>query len=517
MKEMVLEMKGITKYIFDAYGHALRGTTVKILDKVDFNLNKGEVHILVGENGGATPALITVLGGIIPPDEGEILLDGKAVRPRGPKAAQELGIGFIHQELNLCDNLTVADNIFIGRELRREKGPFKRFRDSRRMRVEAGRMLEELGVDIDPGKLVRDLSTAQQQIVEIVKVLSCSSRIIIMDEPTSSLTKKEIDILFHLIHKLRAQGVAIIYISHRLEEFEQIGDRLSVLRDGKYIGTLAREQFDTCRIVDMMVGRELGDLYKNHHVPGKEVALEVKNLRLEPQTAPISMHVRAGEIVGMGGLVGAGRTELAKSIFGYRPSYGGEIYYLGERVRRPDPADFVRRGLIYLTEDRKAEGLILDMGIAENISLSSLFKLFRRFFMFGGREKAMADDMARRLNVMCKSIDQRTRTLSGGNQQKVVLGKCLATEPKVLILDEPTRGIDVGAKKEIYRMIDDIAASGVAVMMISSDMPELIGMSDRIYVMKDGKIAAEITEKEDMRQESILEYTIGKEGSPLMC
>ena len=506
MENILLEMKGITKYIFDAYGNALRHATVKILDKVDFDLRAGEVHILVGENGAGKSTLMKVLGGIIPADEGEILLDGKPVRPRGARAAQELGIGFIHQELNLCNNLSVADNIFMGRELRRG-----RFRDVKRMRLEAKRMLDELGVEIDPATLVRNLSTAQQQIVEIVKVLSCACRIIIMDEPTSSLTKKEIDILFKLIHRLRSQGVAIIYISHRIEEFSEVGDRLSVLRDGQYIGTLEREQFDIDRIVGMMVGRTLGGMYRNRHAPGTDVALEVKNLRLEPGTAPISMHVRAGEIVGMGGLVGAGRTELAKSIFGYRKSFGGEVFYLGKRVRRRDPAAFVRKGLIYLTEDRKDEGLILDMGVAENITLSSLFKLFRRLFLIRKRERAVATDMARKLNVVCKSVEQLTRTLSGGNQQKVVLGKCLATEPKVLILDEPTRGIDVGAKAEIYRMIDEIALGGVAVMMISSDMPELIGMSDRIYVMKDGAIAAEITEKAEMQQERILEYTIGRQ------
>ena len=505
MSETILQMKGITKYIFDSYGVALRHTTVKILDKVDFDLQKGEAHILVGENGAGKSTLMKVLGGIIPPDEGEIVLDGKPVHPRGPRDAQEMGIGFIHQELNLCANLSVAENIYMGREIKRGA-----LSDKKTMREKARALLTELGIDIAPDTRISELSTAQQQIVEIAKVLSYRCRIIIMDEPTSSLTKKEIDILFSLIHKLKKDGVAIIYISHRLEEFSQIGDRLSVLRDGQSIGTLTKDQFDTDEIVRMMVGRRLGDMYQNKHVPGKDAVLEVKDLRLEPHTPPISLRVNAGEIVGLGGLVGAGRTELAKSIFGYRKSFGGQVRYLGKTLSRRDPTPLVRAGLVYLTEDRKTEGLILDMGIDRNLSLSSLFRMFKRFFMFGNAEEKLADEMRGKLNIACNSIHQLARTLSGGNQQKVVLGKCLATNPRLLILDEPTRGIDVGAKREIYHMIDEIAGSGVAVLMISSDMPELIGMSDRIYVMRDGAIAAEITDKADMKQETILEYTIGR-------
>jgi ABC-type sugar transport system ATPase subunit len=508
MDGTILEMKGISKYIFDSYGVALRGTTVKILDRVDFNLKKGEVHILVGENGAGKSTLMKVLGGEIPPDEGQILLDGVRVSPRNPRDAQALGIGFIHQELNLCDNLSVADNIFMGREMRSGV-----LRNAGAMRAEARRMLRDMGIDIDPDARVKKLSTAQQQLVEIAKVLSKNCRIIIMDEPTSSLTKSEIDILFTLIRKLRESGVAIIYISHRLEEFKEIGDRLSVLRDGKYIGTLERQDFATDRIVEMMVGRALGEMYAGRHVPGRDVVLSVKDLRLEPGTQPISLNVKAGEIVGLGGLVGAGRTELAKSVFGYRRFYGGEITYLGKRIVRPDPTALVKQGLVYLTEDRKSEGLILDMNITENLTLSSLPRLFKRFFMFGSAEKKLACTMGEKLDIVCSSVGQMTRTLSGGNQQKVVLGKCLIAEPKLLILDEPTRGIDVGAKMQIYRMMDEIALSGVGILMISSDMPELIGMSDRIYVMRDGGIAAEITEKENMRQEHILKYTIGKNAS----
>ncbi|MEF9974961.1 MAG: ATP-binding cassette domain-containing protein, partial [Clostridia bacterium] len=284
MNETILEMKGITKYIFDKCGVALRHTTVKILDGVNFDLKKGEVHILVGENGAGKSTLMKVLGGIIPPDEGEMRMDGQVIHPRGPRDAQALGIGFIHQELNLCDNLSVMDNIYMGRELK--KGCVK---DKKKMAAAAKALLGEMGIDLNPATPVKDLSTAQQQIVEIAKVLSYECRIIIMDEPTSSLTKKEIDILFGLIHKLRAQGVSIIYISHRLEEFEQVGDRLSVLRDGQSIGTLEKADFAVDRIVSMMVGRKLGDLYQNSHTPSDTVVLDVKGLRLEPHTTPIAM------------------------------------------------------------------------------------------------------------------------------------------------------------------------------------------------------------------------------------
>ena len=507
-EDTLLRMKGITKYIFDSYGVAIRNTTVKILNKVDFDLRKGEVHILVGENGAGKSTLMKVLGGLIPPDEGEIILDGKAIHPRNAREALELGIGFIHQELNLCNNLSVGENIFMGRELTK-----KGIKDRRAMRDRARQLLHEMGVtNIPPDTLVKELSTAQQQIVEIAKVLSYDCRIIIMDEPTSSLTQREIDILFTLIDKLRAQGVSIIYISHRLEEFERVGDRLSILRDGEYIGTLERAQFDVDTIVSMMVGRKLGAMYENRHVPTDRTVLEVRDLRLEPQTAPISIHLNAGEIVGMGGLVGAGRTELAKSIFGYRRSFGGEVYYEGKKLARLDPSTLIRQGIVYLTEDRKYEGLVLDMDITQNISLSSLWRMFKRFFMFGKKEQELAEKTVEQLNVACNSLTQLVRTLSGGNQQKIVLGKCLATEPRLLILDEPTRGIDVGAKAEIYHMIDRIAESGVAVMMISSDMPELIGMSDRIYVMRGGGVVAEIKDKADMTQENILAYTIGKNG-----
>lgn len=502
--EKILEMHGIVKYIYDSFGQPIRNTSVKILEDVHFDLYKGEVHILVGENGAGKSTLMRILGGEIPPDEGKILINGYPASIKGPRNAMTLGIGFIHQELNLCDNLTIAENIFIGRELKTGV-----LADKKGMAAKAQQLLDEMGISLQATTAVKNLSTAQKQLVEIAKVLSYQCRIIIMDEPTSSLTQKEIDILFRLIHQLQERGISIIYISHRLEEFDQIGDRLSVLRDGRYIGTIAREQFDTNLIVGMMVGRTLGTMYRNTHIPGDSKVLEVHNLRLEPGSVPISLYVRAGEIVGLGGLVGAGRTELAKSIVGYRKSYQGRISYLGQSLRKVTPQALVRKGIIYLTEDRKAEGLVPEMNVTQNVSLASLFKLFKSGFLQYRKERELAEKAVCDLSISCNSIAQLASTLSGGNQQKVVLSKCLAISPRLLILDEPTRGIDVGAKAEIYRIMDQIASQGVAILMISSDMPELIGMSDRIYVMRQGAIAGEITQKEKMLQEDILSYTIG--------
>lgn len=505
MSSNLLDMKGITKYIFDSYGKAIRNTNVKILDNVDFNLKEGEVHVLVGENGAGKSTLMRILGGAIPPDIGEMIINGERVTLKNPKNARELGVGFIHQELNLCSNLTVAENIFLGREITKNG-----IKDKKQMREKSKELLQSLGFDIEPKTLVRNLSTAQQQIIEIVKVMSFKSKIVIMDEPTASLTKKEIEILFDLIRKMKSEGVSIIYISHRFEEIIEIGDRVSVLRDGKYIGTVDIADFDYDEIIKMMVGRSLGKMYDCTHQTSSEVVLELKDLKIADNTLPININVKKGEIVGVGGLVGSGRTELAKSIFGSRDFPSGEIYYTGQKINKPKPHNLIKQGIMYLTEDRKDEGLILPMSIKENISLASLSDLFKKCFITKKPEKKLADEMVGKLNVISKSIMQMVNTLSGGNQQKVVLAKCLAVQPKLLILDEPTRGIDVNAKKEIYKIIDSIAAEGVAVLMISSELPELIGMSDRIYVMKNGAIAGEITDKKEMIQEKILELTIGK-------
>ena len=502
MGETILNMDHIVKYIFDAYGKPLKGTQVKILNDVHFDVRAREVHILIGENGAGKSTLMKIIGGIIPHDEGTVELYGQEVHFTNPRQSQQMGIGFIHQELDLCTNLDVAENLFLGREL---GGVLS---DKKQMYARSREMLQQLGFDIDPHTLVRDLSTAQQQIVEIVKAISYDSRIIIMDEPTASLTQSEIDHLFEIIRTLKQRGVSIIYISHRFEELKEIGDRLTVLRDGCTIGTMDMADFTYDKAISMMVGRKLTQMYVTTHTPGTEEVLRVEDLRISPRTEPISLSVRAGEVVGLGGLVGSGRTELAKSIFGAHPRYGGRIFYQGQEIKKPEPGDLIEKGLMYLTEDRKAEGLVLEKDIAQNITLASLKKLFPSTLIRKRVENEKAMTIIRQLNIVCQSAQQKTGTLSGGNQQKVVLGKWLSTGAKLLLLDEPTRGVDVGAKAEIYEIIDRLASQGVAILMISSELPELIGMCDRIYVMRRGTISCELTDREKFTQEEILSHTV---------
>jgi ABC-type sugar transport system ATPase subunit len=503
MNETILRMEHITKYIFDVYGKPIRGSDVKILDDVHFDVREAEVHILVGENGAGKSTLMKILGGIIPQEGGTIDLFGKRVSFLNPRQSQEMGIGFVHQELNLCANLTVAQNLFFGREI-----GGRILIDKKEMTRRSSEMLAKLGFSINPNTLVRDLSTAQQQIVEIVKAVSYDSRIIIMDEPTASLTQKEIDHLFDIIRTMQKQGISVIYISHRFEELKEIGDRLTVLRDGKYVGTISMKDFEYNQVINMMVGRTLGEMYQCTHVPQDEVVLEIRDLKIDANTEPLSLTLHKGEVVGIGGLVGAGRTELAKTIFGVRKFFGGQILYKGEYITHPNPATMIRRGLVYLTEDRKLEGLVLRMDLVCNTTLASLRRLFPNTCINWRVEAMAAQEKIDSLGIVCTSMYQLANTLSGGNQQKVSLAKWLISKPDVLILDEPTRGIDVNAKSEIYKIIDDLASKGVAILMISSEMPELIGMSDRIYVMRRGTISTCITEDVDFTQEKILFYTV---------
>lgn len=505
MSKTILKMDHITKYIFDAYGKPIRGTDVKILEDVHLDVREAEVHILIGENGAGKSTLMKILGGIIPQDEGTMELFGQDVHFTNPKQAEAMGVGFIHQELNLCPNLDVAENLFLGREIVGKSGLFS---NKKKMYQQSREMLKKLGFDIDPHTLVRNLSTAQQQVIEIVKAISYDSRIIIMDEPTASLTQAEIDHLFDMIRSMRKQGISIIYISHRFEELKEIGDRLTVLRDGCYVGTIDMADFSHDKVIGMMVGRTLTQMYTCTHTPMKEEILRIEGLKIARNTEPVNIHVNKGEVVGIGGLIGAGRTELAKSIFGVRKFYGGKIIYKGEEIDRPTPKSMIRRGLMYLTEDRKIEGLVLRMDIEQNITLATLSDLFPSGCIHRKKEAETAGRMIQELNVICTSGKQLANTLSGGNQQKVALAKWLAGSPDLLILDEPTRGIDVNAKSEIYQIIDDLAKQGVAVLMISSELPELIGMSDRIYVMRRGSISAELTQREDFDQEKILSHTL---------
>lgn len=503
MSKVILKMQNITKYIFDAYGKPIHGTDVKILKDVNFDVHEAEVHILVGENGAGKSTLMKILGGIIPYDEGSMELFGQKVSFTNPRHSQEMGVGFIHQELNLCQNLNVAENLFLGREL-----SGRVFSNKKEMYKRSREMLMSLGFDIDPRTKVKNLSTAQQQIVEIVKVISYDSKLVIMDEPTASLTQAEIDHLFEIIRNMVKQGISVIYISHRFEELKEIGDRLTVLRDGSCVGTIDMKDFDHDKVVNMMVGRTLTKMYTCTHTPKENEILRVEDLRIGQGTEPVNIHVNAGEIVGIGGLVGAGRTELAKSIFGARKYFGGRITYLGEEIHGQTPRRMIEKGLMYLSEDRKIEGLVLPMDLVCNISLASLPRIFKNTYIKKDVEEKMAREMIGEMDVVCNSSRQLASTLSGGNQQKVALAKWLVTNPKLLILDEPTRGIDVNAKAEIYEIMDRLAGSGVGILMISSELPELIGMSDRIYIMKQGTISGELTDHKEFRQETILAYTI---------
>ena len=503
MAEKILKMSHIDKYIYDAYGQPIKGTKIKILNDVNFDMEKGEVHILIGENGAGKSTLMKILGGIIPNDGGTIELFGKQVTIKGPKEAERLGIGFIHQELNLCQNLDVMQNLFLGREIVKHG-----FIDRKAMYEKSREMLQSLGFSIDPHTLVRNLSTAQQQIVEIVKAVSYDSRILIMDEPTASLTQNEIDHLFEIIREMTRRGISIIYISHRFEELKEIGDRLTVLRDGQYIGTISMDDFSYDEVIKMMVGRTLSRMYTTEHKPGTDEVLRVKGLRIAQNTEPIDFVLHRGEVVGLGGLVGSGRTEFAKSVYGARKRYGGEIHLEGRKIEKPSPSSMIKDGLVYVTEDRKIEGLVLQMDLSSNTTLAMLHRLFPSTYINRKKEEEITEGYVKDLEIVCNSVHQAANTLSGGNQQKIVLSKWLLAEPKVLILDEPTRGIDVNAKSEIYKIIDDLAAKGVAILMISSDLPELIGMSDRIYVMRRGTISAELTDKSAFTQEEILSHTV---------
>jgi ABC-type sugar transport system ATPase subunit len=511
MDEPLLEMHEITKYIYDSSGRPIRNSDVKILDSVSFDLRRGEVHVLVGENGAGKSTLMKILGGIIPPDQGTITLEGAAVSFASARKARDRGIAFIHQELNLCANLDVAHNIFLGREPTRGG-----VMDKKKLYAQARALLSSLGFEIDPMVMLGRLTTAHQQIVEIAKALSYESKILIMDEPTASLSKNEIDRLFSLMRTLQARGIGIVYISHRFEELRQVGNRISVLRDGRSIGTIPSQGFREDQVIQMMVGRSIDDMYPRSHRPTDDVLLAVENLKLLPGTPPLSLTVRRGEVVGISGLVGSGRTKLLKTIFGARRLLSGRIVYSGKKINGWRPGRLVRAGMAYLPEDRKTEGLITAMTIRENVTLASLFRLFRFGVISLRKESEAARKRIQQLRIVARSVEQMVGTLSGGNQQRTVFAKWRATEPQLLLLDEPTRGIDVGAKSQIYKMIDEIAAQGLGVLMVSSELPELIGMSDRIYVMRAGTLVAELTEREAMTQAVILAHILKGASQPVL-
>jgi ribose transport system ATP-binding protein len=443
-------------------------------------------------------------------DAGEILLDGKPVTITHVEEAQRLGIVLIHQELNLAENLDVAGNVFLGREPRRFG--WLRLIDPR-IYADTAQLLRCVGLDCHPRTLVVDLPVGQQQMVEIARALSLQSRLLIMDEPTSSLTQRETDRLFQIIRDLRHDGVSILYVSHRLEEIEEIADRVVVLRDGANAGELPREEIRHDAIVRLMVGRELKQFFQRTHVPSPAAPplLHVRGLRLTPrQSRSMHLTLRAGEIVGLAGLMGAGRTELAEALFGITPAVAGEIHLDGRRLEIRHPSDAIAAGIFLIPEDRRWQGLVLSASVRDNISLPSLKQLCWLRLVSSRRERELAQSMCQRLNVRTPGTDQIVGFLSGGNQQKVVLAKWLAQTPRVLILDEPTRGIDVGAKTEIYSLMDRLVGQGVAILMISSDLEEILGMSDRVLVMHEGHLNGELG-RSSMTEEAIMHLATGGE------
>ncbi|MEZ4507550.1 MAG: sugar ABC transporter ATP-binding protein [Thermomicrobiales bacterium] len=465
---------------------------VRALQNVDLSVQAGECLALVGENGAGKSTLMKILSGVYAPDEGTIEIDGRTVVPSNPHHAQQLGVSIIYQEFNLFPNMSIEENIFIGREPNRSG-----IVDRAQMRESALGYLRQVGVDLDPRSMVRDLSVAQQQMVEIAKALSYNARIVIMDEPTSALTDTEVRALFEIIRGLKARGLGIVFVSHRLEEIFEICDRITVLRDGRNAGELSTATATPDQVVRMMVGREMTDLFqKENSSTSDQVVLEVRGLSRRGTQRDdskvvldgVDLQVRSGEIVGLAGLVGSGRTEVARAIFGADPFDSGEIYLEGQRVHVKSPAEAIGKGIALAPEDRKLQALVLALAIRENIALPNLGRLSRFGFVRRREERALADRYIQALSVRTPSMEQKVINLSGGNQQKVVLAKWLALNPKVLIVDEPTRGIDIGAKAEVHSLLSQLAAQGVAILMISSELPEILGMSDRIYVMREGKI-----------------------------
>ena len=476
---------------------------VQALDKVSFELRAGEVHALMGENGAGKSTLMKVLAGIHARDAGEIEVEGRAVAVTCPRDAQALGIGIVHQELNLMRHLSAAQNIFIGREPRRGLGLFL---DEERLNADARRLFARLNLDLDPRTLVADLTVARQQMVEIAKALSFDSKVLIMDEPTAALNAQEVADLFRVVRQLREEGVGIVYISHRMDELRQIADRVTVMRDGRTIATVAMADTDVAAIIHMMVGRTLEENLRGAppDTARNEVALEVRGLNRGNAIRDVSFSVRKGEILGFAGLMGAGRTEVARAVFGADAIDAGEIRVHGKPVRIRTPQDAVTNGIGYLSEDRKQFGLATAMDVQANIAMTSMSRLLRLgMFIDAPAIARTAEGYVRQLGIRTPSVAQPVKLLSGGNQQKVVIAKWLLRDCDILFFDEPTRGIDVGAKAEIHKLIDALAAQGKAIVVISSELPEILRLSHRVLVMCEGRVTGE-QDARDATQESIM-------------
>jgi len=498
MNDVLLKVEGI--------GKAFPG--VLALDNVSFELGRGEVHALVGENGAGKSTLMKILSGVIKPDTGTITYKGKPVVFHSAMEAQRAGISMIFQELNLIPHLTVAQNIFVGHEPLTPWGTL----DEKRMRTDAQAILNLLHLKISPSAEVRTLPISEQQMVEIAKVLSQKSEVLIMDEPTSALTEREITELFKVIHTLRDQGVGIIYISHRLEELKHIVDRLSIFRDGQHISTHDFGGVSLKDVVNAMVGRKLEMQFPpRNNVPTTEVLLEVTHLASGNRVADVSFKLYRGEILGFAGLMGSGRSEVARAVFGADAKAHGEIRYLGNIIHTRSPSDAIRQGLAYLPENRKQDGLAVMMGLSENLTMANIPAISKKMGILSlADEKAAAVASIESLQIKTPRYDQKVNNLSGGNQQKVVVGKWLFNQSKILIFDEPTRGIDVGAKYAVYQLMERLAREGVGIIMISSELPEILGMSDRVVVLHEGRLAATLKTSET-DQEQILSFAAGVE------
>ncbi len=478
---------------------------VKACKKCKLELRKGEVHVLLGENGAGKSTLMKILVGIEQKDAGKIIYRGKEVNFQNYKQSEENGIGIIYQEFNLIPKLSVCENIFIGKQ------PTKNGLVSwKKMQEEAKKILDSLQVNIDVNAKIEDLGVAQQQMVEIAKVLSIDANIIIMDEPTSALTEKEIDKLFETIKRLKEQGVSIIYISHRMEEIAKIGDRATIMRDGEYIATVEFGSVTMDEIINLIVGRTLSEKYpKEEHKQGKLI-LKASHIKSGSMVKDVSFEVYEGEIVGFAGLMGAGRTETMRAIFGADIMEKGEVFIDDKKVNIRSPKEAIDNGIGFLTEDRKNQGLVLNMSVKENITLTNLKELIDNgIFLNLKKEVSIAKKLSDDLTVKTPSVEQKTKNLSGGNQQKVVLAKWINRDCRILIFDEPTRGIDVGAKSEIYKLMNKLCNKGIAIIMISSELPEIMGMSDRIYVMHEGLITGEVKSTE-ADQNKLMKYAINE-------
>ena len=476
--EYCLKVENITK--------SFPGTMA--LSKVRLKVKTGEVHALVGENGAGKSTLMNVISGVFPPDDGKIIFQGKTVRFANPSEAQAAGVGFVHQELALCPHINVAENIYMGRYERGAFGFIKR----KKLYADTAELLKLFKTDIRPEDKVSDLNLADQQVVEIAKSLSLECKLLILDEPTSSLSDSETEILFEIIRNLRRKGISVLYISHRIAEIFEICDKVTILRDGCYINTFNVSDVTPRQVVESMVGRELHDLYPQKNDKPGETILAVHALCRQGVFQDISFELRRGEILGISGLVGSGRTEVARAVCAIDRSDSGEITYLGKKVRFKNYADAIRRGLCYLTEDRKQQGLFLNLSVKNNINATIIDNISKYMILSSKREAENANAYVGKLNIKVSSISQQVNSLSGGNQQKAMIAKWLSVSPTVIFMDEPTRGIDVGAKSEIHNMLRQLSNTGIGVIIISSELPEIIGMCDRVVVMHEGRITGEV-------------------------